>query len=797
MWPRVFLLALLGAACATHDVDRQSTVTYQTPSGSIFLDTPSAIDADPFVQQFFKDEPCVAENDQFLSIDMNAAELIWNNLGNKGIGTSNCGPQGCLYLPNTAQVTTDNTTSQGPGWRVYVDTMFTITELDKISCWEGDASMDAMIDAFTEYDPFNPANTKKNDDGFLQINLKNGNVLPLNISMLPSCCANDDCSIYLSIDDVSHPPCPPSNVVPLPGTSIWASPGYSPVVGTTTGCNHPDKSTYFFCEHLSSGVARDAGLQFLMGIEFPLTAYDSDQGTSFATEKLCAETPFVNAQMTNATLDDNGIRYSSSNIKPPVRPSMLKYDTVTQEVGDLHQATFEATTLGVGADNPTDPAQLTLSQSLKSVTLRHKVTAENEGHFQLVFQNKQLPGHEGDLIDNGRNIIFGGYSQNLPCKIPCKLAFPENVHKYSAIVYGDASIVAHNMYKPIVIGGTLFDGNPTTTKPIAGTSYVQRVVEPNRFAFHQLKLNTPADDLPWMELEQIALTVISKTTGEYTVLVIDQGSDVVTINTAQVVGAERQKRGLPQGEDNGRSLVVFRGTGDVFLVGTGTTNVEVAGRQFGPTVLAPFAKVVADGSAGYIDGLIIARSLDYSGKNAIQVQFHGDSYKGPLDCELDPVPALAEPKPELVAPAATEPKSIPAAASPLARSLPSTISTLEVEPAVAKVLPSEGKVTAAKAVLETAGFKVPVRASLEEIATTAIRESESKIVAMPMIKSETSFGAGPMIAVFGSILVVGAVSWRRMICGKQNYPHLSVPTDAEAADTDLVLWGSQDVPTLR
>jgi len=82
--------------------------------------------------------------------------------------------------------------------------------------------------------------------------------------------------------------------------------------------------------------------------------------------------------------------------------------------------------------------------------------------------------------------------------------------------------------------------------------------------------------------------------------------------------------GATQGYDKGKSLMVFTTTDDITLTKTND------GRQFGPTVLAPFAKVFLKGDAGFIDGCVIAKEFDSDGGG---LQMHGDCYKGPLKCE--------------------------------------------------------------------------------------------------------------------------------------------------------------------
>ena len=62
-----------------------------------------------------------------------------------------------------------------------------------------------------------------------------------------------------------------------------------------------------------------------------------------------------------------------------------------------------------------------------------------------------------------------------------------------------------------------------------------------------------------------------------------------------------------QGEDNGNTLVVFNTSDEICLTKTSS------GRQFGPSVLAPFSKVVLRNEAGYIDGNIVAKKFSTVG----------------------------------------------------------------------------------------------------------------------------------------------------------------------------------------
>jgi hypothetical protein len=82
-----------------------------------------------------------------------------------------------------------------------------------------------------------------------------------------------------------------------------------------------------------------------------------------------------------------------------------------------------------------------------------------------------------------------------------------------------------------------------------------------------------------------------------------------------------------QGEDNGKTLVIFNTYDDI------TITQSITGRQFGPSIIAPFSKVIVLGDAGYVDGSVIAKTVITSGPNQSALQFHGDCYTGPITCK--------------------------------------------------------------------------------------------------------------------------------------------------------------------
>jgi len=90
---------------------------------------------------------------------------------------------------------------------------------------------------------------------------------------------------------------------------------------------------------------------------------------------------------------------------------------------------------------------------------------------------------------------------------------------------------------------------------------------------------------------------------------------------------------MPSGtkhNDGGKTLAIFNTTEDVIITGAN-------GRQFGPSVLAPFSCVALEGSAGYIHGCITAKSFGVCssgvGNNAQSLQMWGNCYMGPISCK--------------------------------------------------------------------------------------------------------------------------------------------------------------------
>lgn len=128
---------------------------------------------------------------------------------------------------------------------------------------------------------------------------------------------------------------------------------------------------------------------------------------------------------------------------------------------------------------------------------------------------------------------------------------------------------------------------------------------------------------PWSQFEWLAANLVSDTSGGYIVKVFNKGG-TYSMDDCRYNG---------QGEDNGKTLCVFNTNEDVVLTKTSS------GRQFGPSVLAPFSVVTLDGSAGYLDGCVVAKEFGPSSakpvvSNPDALQMHGDCYSGPFKCKV-------------------------------------------------------------------------------------------------------------------------------------------------------------------
>ena len=155
----------------------------------------------------------------------------------------------------------------------------------------------------------------------------------------------------------------------------------------------------------------------------------------------------------------------------------------------------------------------------------------------------------------------------------CEL--PRNTLQYSVITSGDATLCAHSMYRAVAIGGTLYDGTSQETGTIEGTypSSIRAMAFNSNFNFKAPPNYQDPIPFQWTDYEWLALNAVDVNRNGYRVKVVDQGDYPFSYDGAFF--------GATQSEDNGRTLAVFTGRGQVRLVASQN------GRQFGPSVLAP------------------------------------------------------------------------------------------------------------------------------------------------------------------------------------------------------------------
>lgn len=213
-------------------------------------------------------------------------------------------------------------------------------------------------------------------------------------------------------------------------------------------------------------------------------------------------------------------------------------------------------------------------------------------------------------------------------RVPCTWPGPET--QFSVAAEFNATIAAHNIQKGMWVGGSLIDGSPNEHAAVDGKSYVHGSIGGDKWNWNKNMLQGIAIDVSvnWERLKSLAQNLANWTDGTYRIFVINHGG---TFNQAQFLGLEAQP------ENHGKTLIVFNTAEDVILDQT------PYGRQFGPSVFAPAAKVILKDTAGYLDGFCIAKTVENVGAGAGALQMHGIGYTGPLNCGSTPIPTTTLP----------------------------------------------------------------------------------------------------------------------------------------------------------
>lgn len=196
--------------------------------------------------------------------------------------------------------------------------------------------------------------------------------------------------------------------------------------------------------------------------------------------------------------------------------------------------------------------------------------------------------------------------------------------KYSAIVEGDMISGAHSVYKKTVVGGKL--ENPSNSHITMDGKVYYGESRKGKFNFN--KGVEKFDDwettgVDYNHYEWLAQNMKNSNANGKKVIVKTTGKDGSRNGCYDLYDF----RPGGQGYDNGNTLVVFNTDDDICL--TKTTD----GRQFGPSVLAPFSKVTLN-DAGFIDGAVIAKEFTtVKGSNqGTELQLHGAMYNGEIEC---------------------------------------------------------------------------------------------------------------------------------------------------------------------
>jgi hypothetical protein len=210
----------------------------------------------------------------------------------------------------------------------------------------------------------------------------------------------------------------------------------------------------------------------------------------------------------------------------------------------------------------------------------------------------------------------------------------------SLVTKGDATVAAHNIYTAIAIQGTFNDGSPFESGTVDGIAYIgdgSAIAAGPQRTYPTWNFNAQPDPIKAFAAANINFAQLEGfvhhpdlqnfTQGDFTVIVSSRGGTFSLDDVGGSFDASGNYIADPdaQGENNGKTLVIFTTANDITLTKSPTNS-----RQFGPSVFAPFAKVDLRGDAGFIDGCVVARTFVNNGANAGQLQLHGDCYTGPL-----------------------------------------------------------------------------------------------------------------------------------------------------------------------
>jgi len=176
------------------------------------------------------------------------------------------------------------------------------------------------------------------------------------------------------------------------------------------------------------------------------------------------------------------------------------------------------------------------------------------------------------------------------------------------IVQGNAEVASHAHYGSIAVGGYLIDTTPDEHGTVNGLSWADKVS--GSFQWHHGVRTGEGIPFSWEDFESLA-RILQPLKNH--IWVIDQGGCYSEDNRATRYYDLYDFVPNGQAAAHGMRLVIFLGEGTIGLKGTSDN------RQFGMSVLAPFARVVVDETVGFVDGCVVAKSMGSTGRG---VEFH-------------------------------------------------------------------------------------------------------------------------------------------------------------------------------
>ena len=176
-----------------------------------------------------------------------------------------------------------------------------------------------------------------------------------------------------------------------------------------------------------------------------------------------------------------------------------------------------------------------------------------------------------------------------PLLPPGVCLLPDNIFAYSLITKDDADLGAHTVTKGLAIGGALQDSSPFAAgaATVGGRSYVGSIRGIAQFNWRGGIRYGQGIPFSFMQLEELALSVVPL---DNSVLLVDQGGRYSS--TDEACDHPYRPPASAAAEDNGNTLIVFKGEGTICLAS------DHYGKEFGPSVLAPFARVVIHHTVG-------------------------------------------------------------------------------------------------------------------------------------------------------------------------------------------------------